>query len=225
MIPLFIRGIIIYVIVILSVRLMGKRQIGQLQPSELVITILLSDVASMPLQNSETPLIGCLIAIFLLVSFEVISSVITMKFPSFRRLIEGNSVPIIQNGRIIEKNMREIRYTTDDLMQALRLKDVFDLSDVDCAFVETNGSVSVKLKKSACNVTVDDLELEPKDDPISCLVVSDGRIVTHEFELCNLTEEKLMNILKEMELEVSDILIMTYSKNGDTVIAMKEKKQ
>lgn len=221
--PLLLRGVIIYIIVIASVRLMGKRQIGQLQPSELVITILLSDVASMPLQNSETPLIGSLVAIFLLVSFEVISSVVTMKFSSVRQLLEGSSVLVIKNGKIMEKNMREIRYTTDDLMQALRLKDVFDLSEVDCAFVETNGNVSVKLKKGSMTVTNKDLKLDEKEDPIQCLVISDGKIVKREFELCDLDEEKLKNIVKQKGLEIGDILIMTYSKDGKTVIAEKEK--
>lgn len=203
---------------------MGKRQIGQLQPSELVITILLSDVASMPLQSSETPLIGSLVAIFLLVCFEVISSVITMKFSSVRQLLQGSSVLVIKNGEIQEKNMREIRYTTDDLMQALRLKDVFDISEVDCAFVETNGSVSVKLKKGSLAVTGKDLELEQDEEPLPCLVISDGKIIKREFELCNLDEEKLKNIVKKRRLEIKDILIMTYSKDGKIFIAKKEEK-
>lgn len=221
--PLLFRGIIIYVIVILSVRLMGKRQIGQLQPSELVITILLSDVASMPLQNSETPLIGSVVAIFLLVSFEVISSVVTMKFSSVRQLLQGSSVLVIKNGKIMEKNMREIRYTTDDLMQALRLKDVFDLSEVDCAFVETNGSVSVKLKKESMALTGKDLPIEQEEEPIPCLVISDGKIIKREFELCGLDEKRLENLVKKKGLDIKDILIMTYSKDGKTFIAKKEK--
>lgn len=222
MIPLIIRGLIVYVVVIASVRLMGKRQIGELQPAELVVTILLSEIAAMPLENSETPLIQSLVSIFLLVSFEVILSVFTMKSRKLRTLIQGNSVMIIRNGKLVQKNMKLIRYSVDDLMEALRLKDVFDISTVQYAYIETNGSISIMLKKKSSPATIADIGKKAKDEPIPCLVISDGRIVDKEFELCGLDEDQLENIIKKHNLRKKQILLMTYAENGTTNVVVKE---
>ena len=214
MLPILIRGIIIYIIVIASVRLMGKRQIGELQPAELVITILLSDIASMPLQNSNTPLLQSVIAIFLLISLEIITSCLALKFRPFRTLLQGHSVMIVKNGKIVRENMKQIRYSVDDVIEALRLKDVFDIAEVNFAYVETNGSLSVLLKND---------ENEPSELP--CLVISDGKIVSREFEICGLTEEKLIKILSKKNLAPKDILLMTYSKDGHTNIVIGSEKR
>ena len=214
MLPILIRGIIIYVIVIVSVRLMGKRQIGELQPAELVITILLSDIASMPLQNGNTPLLQSVCAIFLLIALEIITSCLALKFRPFRTLLQGHSVLIVNNGEIDQREMRKIRYSVDDVVEALRLKDVFDIESVSFAYVETNGSLSVLLK---------DEEDEPQHLP--CLVVSDGRIVEREFSVCGLTKEKLLLWLKSKSIEPKDILMMTYSKDGKAKIVLKKETE
>lgn len=214
MISILIRGVIIYIIVIASVRLMGKRQIGELQPAELVVTILLSDIASMPLQNSNTPLLQSVATIFLLISLEVITSCFALKFRSFRTLLQGHSVMIVKNGKFVQENMKQIRYSVDDVVEALRLKDVFDVSKVNFAYVETNGSLSVLLK---------DDEAEPQELP--CLVISDGKIIKREFDICSLTEEKLMKILNSKGLSVKDVLLMTYSKDKNTNIVVRSEKE
>lgn len=214
MISILIRGVIIYVTVIASVRLMGKRQIGELQPAELVVTILLSDIASMPLQNSNTPLLQSVATIFLLISLEVITSCFALKFRSFRTLLQGHSVMIVKNGKFVQENMKQIRYSVDDVVEALRLKDVFDVSKVNFAYVETNGSLSVLLK---------DDETEPQELP--CLVISDGKIIKREFDICSLTEEKLMKILNSKGLSVKDVLLMTYSKDKNTNIVVRSEKE
>ncbi len=212
MLPILIRGVIIYIIVIVSVRLMGKRQIGELQPAELVITILLSDIASMPLQNGNTPLLQSVAAIFLLIALEIITSCLALKFRPFRTLLQGHSVMIVKNGRINQEEMKKIRYSVDDVVEALRLKDVFDIETVSFAYVETNGSLSVLLKEE---------ENEPKQLP--CLVVSDGKIVEREFSVCGLTKEKLLLFLKNKHIEPKDVLLMTYSKDGKASIVLKKE--
>lgn len=218
MTPLLIRGIIIYIVVIASVRLMGKRQIGELQPAELVITILLSEIASMPIQDSETPLLQCVVSIFLLVALEVISSVFSMKSRTFRTLIQGHSIIVIKNGEIVQENMKLIRYSVDDLMEALRLKNVFDISQVNYAYIETNGSISVLLNQNDSPVTPPDLEIEKENPALPCLVISDGKIIKREFDICKLNEEKLKKILKNKKLTPEEILIMTYSADGKSTI-------
>ncbi len=222
MIPLIIRGFIVYIVVIASVRLMGKRQIGELQPAELVVTILLSEIAAMPLENSETPLIQSLVSVFLLVSLEVMFSVFSMKSGKFRTLLQGHSVMIIKEGKILQENMKLVRYSVDDLMEALRLKDVFDIDTVQYAYIETNGSISILLKKQSSPATNGDLNIKANDDPIPCLVISDGKVITREFDVCGLTDNKLEKILKEKKLKKSNVLLMTYSKDGSANIVVRE---
>jgi len=184
-----LRGTIIYIAVIFAVRLMGKRQIGELQPSELVVTILLSEVAATSLENDSTPLLRSLCLIFLLACFEVFSSVLSVKFPFFRKIVQGNSVLIINNGEIMQNELKQIRYSVDDLTEALRLKDIFDIKSVDFAYIETNGSISVKLKKDYSPPTKSDKNDE--DGLLPCLVVNDGKIIVKEFEYCNMRKEKV----------------------------------
>ncbi|MBQ8029278.1 MAG: DUF421 domain-containing protein [Clostridia bacterium] len=225
MFPILIRGLIIYIVIVASVRIMGKRQIGELQPSELVVTILLSQIASMPLEDSEVPLLQCLFSVFLLVSFEIIFSVITVKSIKFRHLVEGKSVAVISEGKILQKNLKLLRLTVDDLIESLRLKDVFDLSQVDYAFIETNGTMSVKLKAQYSPATVGDLKEKPPKEYIDCLIISDGKILESEMEKCGLGKEKLKNILKKKNLKPKDIFLMTYSKDQKNNIVLKEKKK
>ena len=127
---LLFKGIIVYVAVIIAMRFMGKRQIGELQPGELVITFLLSEVAAMPLQGDDIPVLSSVSLVFLLVVLEMASSFLSMKSRSYRTLIQGHSVLIIKEGKLLKKNMKMIRYSNDDLMEALRLKDVFDIDTV-----------------------------------------------------------------------------------------------
>lgn len=225
MINLVIRCVIIYVVVIAMVRLMGKRQIGELQPSELVITILISDVASMPLQNMEMPLISTVTSLLVLVMFEVLLSVISIKSRKARKLLQGNSVMIIKNGKLIESSLSLIRYSIDDLMEALRLKDVFDISQVQYAYIETNGSISVELKPQHRTITPQDLSMATEKVSIPCLVICDGEIVDSEFDVCNMTREKLYKILDEKELSAKEILLMTVDSSGRSYIRLKEVKR
>lgn len=220
--PLMIRGFIIYIVIIASVRIMGKRQIGELQPSELVITILLSQIAAMPLENSETALIESLVAIFLLVSLEIIFSVLTIKSRTLRNILQGHSVLIIKEGQIVEKNLKLLRLSVEDLIEALRLKDVFDITQVNYAYIETNGTISLKLKSAFENVTLSDLKIKKEETSIDCLVLSDGKIIEREFSLCSINDKKeIENLLFEKGLNAKDVLLMTYSKDGKSNILLK----
>lgn len=220
MVNSILRSFIIYVSIIAVVRFMGKRQIGELQPSELVITIILSEVASMPLEDIDTPLIPSILLVFLLACFEVISSDLSVKFPFFRKLLQGNPLLVIKKGKIIEKNIRAIRFSMDDLTESLRLKDVFDISSVDFAYIETNGSLSVKLKKDYRPPTKSDEN--SVDGVIPYLIVDDGKIIVRDLDKCNMSKEKIENILKKKKLEISDILLMTADINGDINVIRKQ---
>ena len=224
--PAFIiRTFIVYFVVIISVRFMGKRQIGELQPAELVITILMSEIASMPLQDGDCALLTSIVGILLLASLEVLFSCLALKSGRFLTLFQGHSVLIIEKGKLKQENMKLIRYSTDDLLQMLRQKDIFNLEDVAYAYVETNGAVSVMLKSDLTTVTAEDIGIEKEEAALPCLVVSDGKIVEREFDLCKMNKQKLLGILDEKKLKLTDVLLMTADSTGKTTVVLKESKK
>lgn len=222
---ILIKGLIIYIMLAIAVRFMGKRQIGELQPSEFVTTMVLSEIATMPLQDNDFPILSGVSLIFLFVTLELLSSFLAMKFRPYRTMMQGHSVLIIKDGHLLKDNLSMIRYSTDDLIEALRLKDVFDISDVQYAYIETNGSISVMLKKEAEPATVKDMRLPYVENALPCLVISDGKIVTRDFELCSMTQEKLEKILKKKNLTVSEVFLMTADKQGNTYTVRKAAKK
>ncbi len=222
---ILIKGLIIYTVLAIAVRFMGKRQIGELQPGELVITMVLSEMATMPLQDDDFPVLSGISLIFLFVTLELFSSFLAMKFRPYRTMMQGHSVLIIKDGQLLINNLAMIRYSTDDLMEALRLKDVFDIADVQYAYIETNGSISVKLKKKAEPVTPYDLNVTYRENTLPCLVISDGKIINRDFELCSMTQDKLRKILKENNLTVSEVFLMTADKKGNIYTVRKADKK
>ncbi len=225
MVNMLIRGIIIYVTVIFAVRLMGKRQIGELQPTELVVTILLSQVASMPFESLEVPLLSILSIVFLLISLEILCSVIGMKAKSFRNLVQGNPILIIKDGKLVQKELKNVRYSVEDLLEALRLKDIFDISQVQFAYIETNGSISVLLKNKYRPLTVDDTDIKTEASELPCLVISDAKLVKGQLDICAMTKKRLSDIMKKEQIKISDIMLMTAEKSGKYYIVRKEKSQ
>ncbi|MBR3737556.1 MAG: DUF421 domain-containing protein [Eubacterium sp.] len=145
------RSVIIYLLVVVAVRIMGKRQLGELNPHEFVITILISAVATIPIQESSIPLSYSALPILIFVSFEILESAISMKSEKFRKIIDGKPIAIIKNGKLQQQELRRLRFTVEDLNEALRQKDVFDINEVENAVVETNGSLSVEKKEEDKN--------------------------------------------------------------------------
>ncbi len=225
MINMLIRGIIIYVTVIFAVRLMGKRQIGELQPAELVVTILLSQVASMPFESLEVPLLSILSIVFLLISLEILCSVVSLKTKTFRNLIQGNPILIIKDGQLVQSELKNIRYSVEDLLEALRLKDIFDIGQVQFAYIETNGSISVLLKNRFRPVTIDDTDIKTSPCELPCLVISDGKIVKSQLDICAMTEKRLHSIMKQEHIRIEDVMLMTAERGGKYYIVRKEKSK
>lgn len=219
-----IRTVILYLVVVAVVRIMGKRQIGELQPSELVITLLLSEIIAMPMENTDIPLISTVVPVLILVSFEIITSAISMKSLKFRFLIQGHPIIIIRDGVLQQKEMKRLRLTIDDILESLRQKDIFDISLVSYAIIETNGKMSVMLKQEVEVPTRKDLNIKAQDSGIPCIVITDRKIERSAFEDCNMTDEKLEKIIKKQNVNVSNTLLMTIDKFGKTVIIERDKK-
>ena len=141
-----IRLVILYCMITVAIRLMGKRQVGELKPTELVVTILLSELAAIPIQDNSLPMTTAIIAAAVLVSLEIIGSVLAVRSTRFRKLTQGNSVVVIEKGKLDLNALGNLRIAFDDLIEALRQKDVFDIAEVKTCYVETNGQLSVELK-------------------------------------------------------------------------------
>lgn len=210
----FIRALILYIIVIFSVRLMGKRQIGELQPSELVITILVSNIATLPLEDLNIPLVMGILPILSLVCFEVIMSWLSLKSKRLRHAVTGTPKVIIRDGVLDQKVMEDLRFSVDDLMTALRGNSVFDIADVQFAIVETNGSVSVYEKYAQRNVRNTDLNLTGTSMDPPVIIVSDGKLITQGLNETGLKKQWVYDLIERKHMELSDIFLLTADKNG-----------
>ncbi len=221
MISTVIRTIILYITVTLAIRLMGKRQIGDMQPNELVITLLISEIAAIPLQDTEQPMSIGLGAIFVLVFLEIVISILAMKSFSIRKLLNGKSVVIIKNGVIDQHAMRNVRMTVVDLIEQLRAQNVFNIEDVGFAVLEVNGNLSVLLKKDAQPVSVKDIELSLPDNNLPLPVISDGKIVYESLKALQISTQKLNKILKHQCDSAKDVFLMTLDRDGNHTIIKK----
>ena len=202
---------------------MGKRQLGELQPTELVITILLSEIAAIPLQDNGVPLVNSVICIILLVALEIINSAICLKNAKLRSVIEGNSLVVIRDGVIDQQQLKNLRYSVEDLLDQLRQKDVFDINDVRYAIVETNGQLSVMLKPEKETVTAGMIDIKNNTKALLCMVINDGQILKNTFKECNMTDSKLKSILEDNKTRLKEILFMLADSEGNYTIVKKEE--
>ena len=220
-VSILLRTFIVYIMVVFAVRVMGKRQIGQLQPTELVITIILSEIASIPIEDTSNPMINSVVSVIFLVLLEVIFSFLSLKSGKFRRFTEGNAVYIIKEGKLDIEILKKIRFSIDDIMEALREKDVFDISDVEYAVVETNGSLSVMLKADKTPISLSTLKEEPVEKGIPAVVVSDGKYIYSNFGLCATNKAEIDIILEKENLTAPQVMVMTLDKKRNKIIIPK----
>lgn len=190
------RTIILYIFVTLGIRLMGKRQIGEMQPNELVVTLLISEIAAIPLQDTSQPILNGVVAIFMLVILEILISVISMKSLFMRKIMNGKSAVIIKNGVIDQQMMKSVRMTVLDLVELLRGQNVFDISTVAFAVLEVNGNLSVLLKSSEQPATAADLNVKKDKALLPLPVISDGKIIKESLEAIGTDEGAVRKMLK-----------------------------
>lgn len=218
-----IRSMILYIVVVFGVRLMGKRQIGELQPAELVITILISNIATLPLEDPGIPLANGILPILSLVSFEILVSWITLKSNRMRRLFSGRPKIIIRDGQIEQATMQDLRLSVDDLMTALRGNQIFDPSEVQFAIVETTGNISIYPKADSREVTQGDLNLNnPSENPPSILI-EDGYVMHKALAMIGQNHDWLYQKLAEHRLTVQEVFLMTGDSNGKCVVIPKKR--
>lgn len=218
-----VRTLLLYVVIILAVRIMGKRQISELQTSELVVTLLISDIAAIPMQDTEQSMLSGIVPILVLIVCEIIISFLMLKRAGFRRIICGKPIVVINDGKIDQKQMHRLRMSTEDLCEQLRQQNVFNIEDVSFALVETNGKMSVLKKPEKDVPTTEQLKIKTEDKGIEAVVVSDGEVSRFSLELCGLKESWLFETLKKENTDISDVFLMTANREKEYRIIKKEK--
>ncbi|AKN33345.1 membrane protein [Clostridium carboxidivorans P7] len=201
MFTVLIRTAILYFLVIISMRLMGKKQIGELQPFELAITIMISELASFPMQDTRIPIIHGVIAIITLLLIQTILSVLELKSEKVRLLLNGKPSILINNGKIDIKELRRQQFNINDLMEELRLQGHFNLDDIHFAILETSGQLSIIPKTNLAPATKGDLKVPFKQDTIPVTLILDGSINHDNLKILNKDENWLNEKLKRFNID------------------------
>ena len=204
MLIVLVRTLILYGLVVIAVRVMGKHQIGQLQPFELVVTIMLSELAAIPMQNTGIPLINGITPILTLLVAQVALSYISLKSDRARAVICGRPSVLIENGKIMEPELERLRYNLSDLMEQLRAKNIRNISDVEFAILETSGQLSVIPKSQKRPVIPEDINVPSKYEGLPLTVIMDGHIIHHNLKKMNLDIPWLKLQLKNLGVDSPD---------------------
>ncbi len=223
MLTIIVRTLFSYTFVIIGIRLMGKRQIGDMQPGELVTTLLISEIAAIPLQDADQPILFGATAIFSLVALELVISLIAMKSFLFRKLLSGKSAVIIKNGRLDQTQMKKLRMTVLDLIELLRAQNVYDIETVDYAVLETNGSLNVLLKSEEMPATVKDLKLTAEEKSLPLPIICDGKIINESITALETTRGRIEKLLKKNKTSASEVFLLSLDRLGNYTLIKKGK--
>lgn len=214
MTTIFIRTIIIYTSLLLIMRFMGKRQLGELEISELVTAFLLSEVASLPITNQDIPLAYALLPILVIMSLEVLLSGVLLKIPLFKQLLTVRPAILVRQGKPDRQAMRNMRLSTEELISQLRLKNVTDMEDLAYAILEPNGQISVVLKATRRQPNTREMGVNATEAGIMHLVVSDGRVNERNLTLAGKDRSWLTAVLSAHGMTLQDIFMLTVDDAG-----------
>lgn len=210
----FFRAILLYIIVLIVMRLMGKREIGQLEPFELVISIMIADLASIPMTETGVPLTNGIIPIFGLLLMHLLISVLNMKSKMARKIICGKPSILIYRGRIDEKVLKKERFTINELQERLRGKEVFNIGDVEYAILETSGEISVIQKPNKRNTIPEDFNIMPEYEGISYDLVIDGEVLEENLKAIGKNYVWLQKQVKKFGIKPEQALVVTLDGKG-----------
>lgn len=226
MLLVIIRTLILYTATVFLLRVMGKRQIGELQPYELVVIIMVSELASIPMQDTGIPLASGLIPIFILVAAQVFLSLVSLYSEKARGVICGKPSILIANAHIVEEELRRLRYNLNDLLEQLRLKDVPDISDVEYAILETSGQLSVILKSEKRPVIPQDLNISPEYEDLPTTLIIDGRVINENLTRLGHDIDWLRQELKGLAVNnIRDVFFASLNVHGQIYFQLKSSVQ
>lgn len=223
MLVTFVRSIVLYIIILIVMRLMGKREIGQLQPFELVVAILIADLASIPMADTGIPIQNGIIPILGLLVMDLIISMLNMKSIRAREIISGKPTILIYRGKINEKALRKERFTVNELEERLRGNDIASIGDVEYAILETNGSLSVIPKPSKRNAIPEDFGIEPEYEGIPYDLVIDGVVMYENLRVLEKDYTWLTNEVAKFGILPEQALVVTFDGKGQIFCQAKAK--
>ena len=223
MIISYLRTVVLYSILVAVIRMMGKRQIGQMEPSEFVVTMLVANLASIPMQNEGIPLFSGLVPILTVLGMELILSFLSLKSVGFRKLLCGKPVILVENGNILQKNLRKTRVTLDELTGHLREKDILDLGSVQFAILETNGNLSVFPYPKERPATAKEAGIQVQKQFLPVTIVSDGKLLKGNLALSGKDLGWVNRVLAEKNATVQTTWLLTVDKADHIVFYRKEQ--
>lgn len=222
MLVLIFRVLILYILAIIVMRMMGKREIGQMQPFELAITFIISELLVMPMENNGVPLINSVVSVFTITFSQLLFSYLTLKSEKLQELMSGKPTVMLVNGELNEKHLREQNYNITELLEQLRLSGVDKITDVEYAVLETNGQLSVILKPEKRPVTVEDMGIQKEYEGAPINVVLDGKIIKENLNRANVTEKEVMLEINKNKLKLENVFFATV--NSKKEFHMQAKK-
>ena len=225
MLTIIVRAIVIYILVLFVFRLMGKRQIGQMQPFELVLTLIIADLATIPMAELSVPVLHGIVPLLTLVVVHYFLTLISKSCTKFSDFISGKPVIVINPKGIDEKALHNLNITIDDLFEAIRGAGYFNLEEVQYAIMETNGTVNVLPKSDFSPVVNKDLKLKLEENSIPVTLVSEGKILKNNVNLAGVDKNFIEKLMKKAGIEkISKILVLTLNKSGTVYIQEKNKE-
>lgn len=225
MVTIVIRSILIYCIVLLVFRLMGKRQIGQMQPFELVLTLIIADLATIPMAEISIPVLHGIVPLLTLVVLHFVLTILTRVSVHLSSFLSGKPVILINPNGIDYKAMKKLNMTIDDIFAALREKGYFSVGQIQYAIVETNGKISVLPKAEYAPATSQDVNSKPEESFVPITLVSEGKVLKENVALALLDEKKVEKMVKDFSgAKVKDVLVLTIEQSGKGYIQLKKDK-
>ena len=222
MLTMFIRAVILYLVLIGVMRCLGKRQLGQLEPSEVVVTMLVADLAAMPMQEEGKSILSALIPIGAVLGMEILLSTLSMHSIKIRKLLCGKPVILIENGKFLQENIRKTRVTLDELISQLREKDVLDIRTVQYAILETGGNLSVFLYTKERPLTAKDASTAVSEEYLPVTVISDGRILSDNLHKIGKDRKWLKKVLREQKATAAETFLLTVDQENNICFYKKD---
>ncbi len=220
---ILIRLVLVYILLTLTVRFMGKRQIGEMQMSELVVAFLLSELAAMPITDTGIPLLYSVLPILLLAIMEILTSYAFLQFPTLSRIVTGVPQIVIRGGHIHRRVLKNCRMTLSELMGELRLKGYPDPSEIAYAILEENGRLSVIPRADCQPPRADDLSMQVKEEGICHTLIADGILSDTGLKLASVTEKELDAYLNKKKAAAADVFLLTVNDAREWKLVLKKE--
>lgn len=219
------RSIILYAIILFMVRIMGKRQLGEMQPFELVITLIIADLATIPMAETALPLLQGIIPVITLVCIHYFICLLSRKSVAFRRIFSGKPVILLDPNGINYENMKSVNMNFNDLMEGLHSAGYFNLEELLYVILQTNGTMTIVNRAPYSPLTANDLQIQKDQATLPMIIITKGQLMKENLKLANITEEFLLKYLKQHGINsLKNILILTFNNTGKIYVQEKNKQ-